>query len=95
MTRSEFYEAACQYAALTGASQTSGLRSFKHNAEVGGKPFSPHLFGLGLDLVYDDLTMLTDPVKGARNKEIANRLGLFLLREGDHDHLQPLDWRAG
>lgn len=80
---------------MTGASQTSGLRSLKHNTQVGGKPFSPHRFGRGIDLVYDDPTMLTDPMKKGTNRELANRLGLFLFQEGDHDHLQPLDWRAG
>lgn len=95
MTRADFYEAACEYAAMTGASQTSGLRSLKHNKAVGGKPFSPHLFGRGIDLVYDDSTMLTDPMKKGINRELAARLGLFLFQEGDHDHLQPLDWKAG
>ena len=95
MTRGEFYEAACEYAAATGASQTSGIRSLAHNKAVGGKPFSPHLLGRAMDLVYDDPTMLTDPVKTVFNRELANRLGLFLYQEGDHDHLQPLNWKAG
>jgi hypothetical protein len=46
---------------------------------------SPHLCWLGADVVYDGPA----PEHGAR---WAMRLDLKLIREGDHDHLQPLDW---
>ena len=89
MTLAEFWNAAFTYSQLTGASQTSGLRSQKHNQSVGGVPFSAHRFGLAVDVVYDT------PLPDAEREQLAKRLGLRIVIEGDHDHLQPSDWIAG
>ncbi len=89
MTHAEFTDAACTYLDLTRGSVTSWKRTVAHNAAVGGVKYSAHLFGLGLDVVYDA------PVEKAVAVEYARRLGLKLLREADHDHLQPLTWTAG
>jgi hypothetical protein len=89
MTRHDFVEAAVLYCQVTGASVTSWGRTTARNAKVNGKPYSPHLFWLGLDVVYDE-----GPVTVLRG-DVADRLGLRLINEGDHDHLQPRDWRAG
>jgi len=86
VTRADFAEALYAFAARHGASQTSGLRSVAHNAAVGGVARSAHLFGLAADVVYDEHQALADV------SDTARRLGLLLIREGDHDHLQPLDW---
>jgi hypothetical protein len=75
------------YRLLTGASATSSFRTAKHNHDVGGVPHSAHLAGLAVDVIYDDPT----PTQAER-QEWARRLGLKLIVEGDHDHLQPLDW---
>lgn len=91
MTVGEFHEAVYQYCLLTGGYTTSGIRTKKHNAAVGGVPFSPHLFALGEDILYDDVATHTDPAR----LEIAKRLGLKIVVEGDHDHAQPWDWPAG
>jgi len=91
VTVGEFAEACWAYCLLVGASTTSGFRSTKHNRDVGGVPFSPHRLGRGMDVVYDDLNTQSDPAR----IEVAKRLGLKLLAEGDHDHLQPMDWPAG
>lgn len=90
MTRGEFADAVYTYCLLTGGSTTSGIRSTKRNAAVGGVAYSPHRFGLGQDVVYDDY-----PSAHPDGPEIAKRLGLRVLREGDHDHLQPADWIPG
>ena len=90
MTLHDFVDATYRYGTLTGASVTSWGRTAEHNAKVGGVPFSAHRFWVGLDVVYDDL----HPVESTR-VEIARRLGLTLIPEGDHDHLQPLDWSKG
>ena len=87
MTVAEFAEAVSRYGMLMGASVTSWGRTLKHNTEVGGVTFSAHRFWLGCDLIYDG------PVLS--KMETARRLGLKLIDEGDHDHLQPLDWVAG
>lgn len=89
MTRAEFLEAAASYCALTGGSVTSWARSLKHNKAVGGVTNSAHLYGLAVDIVYDAPQTLVIATERAR------RLGLKLLREGDHDHLQPASWPAG
>jgi hypothetical protein len=89
MTRAEFLDAAYLLGLKYGASTTSWFRSDKHNKDVGGVPHSAHRFGLAVDLVYDTPPNKTDIVEDAR------RLGLLLIREGDHDHLQPRDWEAG
>jgi len=77
------------YCARTGASGTSWIRTEKHNKAEGGVAHSAHLVGLALDVTYDA------PVPLAERIEWAARLGLRLITDDDHDHLQPLDWRAG
>ncbi len=69
-----------------GGSETSGRRTAKHNAAVGGVPNSPHRFGLGRDVVWDEVPPLHEVIDYARG------LGLFVIREEDHDHFQPADW---
>ena len=90
MTIGEFTTAVAQYGMLMNASVTSWGRTKAHNAAVGGVSYSGHRFWLGCDLVYD----APEPPSGVR-QETAERLGLKLLVEGDHDHVQPLTWRAG
>lgn len=88
MTPGEFAEAVSRYAMLTGASATSWGRSVEHNRTVGGVAHSAHIVWLGCDLVYDT-TPSPDRVEWAR------RLGLKIVVESDHDHVQPLGWEAG
>jgi hypothetical protein len=63
-------------------SETSGFRTEKRNELVGGAPNSRHLVGLGRDIVPDDPSRTDDVCQAAR------RLGLWVLVEGDHIHLQ-------
>ena len=89
MTLAAFAEAVTRYGALAGASATSWFRTREHNTAVGGVAHSAHLVGLGCDVVYDGSTLSVE-----WRTEWAARLGLRLIPEGDHDHLQPSDWRA-
>lgn len=89
MTHTDFETAVEHYCALTCASVTSGRRTYRHNLKVGGVAASPHLFNLARDVVYDY------ELPRELREEWARRLGLRLIVEGDHDHLQPWDWRAG
>ena len=89
MTRAEFAEAAATFCAITGGSVTSWTRTVTHNTAVGGVKNSAHLYGLAVDIVYDTPQALPLTMERAR------RLGLKLIREGDHDHLQPGNWSAG
>ena len=91
MTIAEFAESVARYGMLTGASVTSWGRTTEHNLNVGGVTYSSHRFWLGCDLVYDEPTLLSMTAR----METARRLGLRVIIEGDHDHLQPLDWLAG
>lgn len=89
MSSAEFALRLLTYCYLTSGSVTSWFRTAAHNLDVGGMPNSAHLYGVGADVVYDA------PVPLAAATERAERLGLRLLREGDHDHLQPVAWHAG
>jgi len=89
LNRQDFADALNTYCAITSASITSSLRTGRHNAVVGGMPHSAHLYALGADVVYDA------PLDRDLAATIAKRLGLLLLRESDHDHLQPLGWEPG
>ena len=86
MTGSDFAWRVVSYCEITGASVTSWKRTTAHNAVVGGVAFSAHLLGLAVDVVYDE------PGQLIWRTRWAERLGLRLIAEGDHDHLQPLDW---
>ena len=86
MTVGDFWSAVATYRRRVGGSVTSGGRSAQRNASVGGKLNSPHLLDLGADLVHDESS------SDAARDVIARGLGLTLVIEGDHDHLQPMDW---
>lgn len=89
MTIGEFAQAVAEYCLLTRASETSGGRTVRHNEAVGGVAASPHLYFRGRDVVYDQVPPTHYRIDCAR------RLGLLVIIEDDHDHLQPIDWRAG
>lgn len=92
MTKEEFRAAVESYCQITGADGiTSYWRSARRNKAVEGKDFSSHQVWLGSDVVYFGSNVM--PVE--TRKVWAQRLGLFMYPEGDHDHLQPLDWKAG
>lgn len=91
MTFHEFCDAVRMYGMLTDASVTSWGRTVAHNAAVGGVTYSAHQFWLACDVVYDRPAALSDVAR----REMAKRLGLNLIVEGDHHHLQTADWLAG
>ena len=89
MTPHEFLDALMQLASRHRFRETSGFRSPASNEGVRGKPFSAHQYWLARDLLLEpgeDLVVF---------KESAVRRNLLVLDEGDHLHVQPLDWRAG
>lgn len=89
MTVAEFATALQQYCLMTGGSVTSYGRTAKRNREVGGVEYSAHRFWRGADVVYDS------PIDEGVAKVTASRLDLLVIREDDHDHLQPLEWLKG
>jgi|GEM_PF-3455551 len=89
MTLAEFAWAVYAYCTLTGASVTSWVRTRARNDLLRGVAHSPHLIGLGADVVYDE------PLGDVERREWARRLRLVLVTEPDHDHLQPEGWRPG
>lgn len=62
---------------------TSGPRSQAWNRSVGGVSTSFHLCGLGADVAP------YDPAVQVGLKELAERMGILAIAEGDHWHLQP------
>ena len=89
MSPHEFLDARMALAAAFEFRETSGHRSPTSNKRLGGVEHSPHLFFLAVDVILDetaDLPAFLDD---------AHRLGLMVIDEKDHLHLQPLDWRAG
>lgn len=89
MTIGEFAEAVATYGLVMGGWVTSWGRTKHHNTTVGGVPYSAHRFWRGCDMLYDD------PPPREERVETGRRLGLLVIIEGDHDHLQPLDWSKG
>jgi hypothetical protein len=89
VTPHEFYDVLRAYCARFNASTSSYGRTMLHNDRVGGVPGSAHQFWLAADVIYDT------PPPHAFRIEIGARLGLLVIDEGDHDHLQPLDWPKG
>lgn len=67
-----------------GFSVTSWWRTVKRNQEVGGVPNSKHLSGLAIDLVLDN------PSDNQAFIQAAQGLGLFVLDEGDHIHINQV-----
>lgn len=86
MTPLQVAEAVALYCAWSRGSVTSWIRSPERNAEVGGVPTSKHLVGLAMDVGYAPNPK--PPLTQAKAR--AKHLGLKLLREADHDHLQTL-----
>lgn len=77
-----FARAVAAYCGATRASVTSWIRTPHRNSMVGGARYSRHKDGLGVDVVYDLIIPLS------RAETVAGELGLELIREYDHDHLQ-------
>ena len=86
ITVADFWGQVALYRRAVGGSVTSGGRSPNRNAQVGGKPNSAHLLDLAADVVPDGLT------SDAARETLARGLGLMLIIEADHDHLQPMEW---
>jgi len=87
MTPGQFADALMAYCAATGGSITSWGRTVKHNAKVGGVVDSAHLLWIAADVVYDANGAPPPGVLPIR-ESLAHRLGLTLIHEGDHDHVQ-------
>jgi len=85
VTRETFAWATWNYCGTLGGSVTSWGRTPRHNAAVGGDPRSLHLDWRAVDVVYDTMPPLD------RAQDVARQLGLYVHREGDHDHVRPLD----
>jgi len=82
LTPQEFADAIRAYCSATQGSITSWGRTAKRNKAVGGVAESAHLLWIAADVVYDT------PLDQAHRIALASRLGLKLIDEGDHDHLQ-------
>lgn len=88
MTPDQFLDTVRTYCHRFNASITSYYRTPLHNTHVGGVRYSAHQVWLAVDVVYDDGTNLN----GA--DEWASALGLEILHEPDHDHIQPKNWAS-
>lgn len=89
MTPHEFLDALMQLASRHRFRETSGYRAPLSNEKVGGKLFSSHQYWVGRDLILEPGEFLEV------FKESATRVKLVVVDEGDHLHLQPLDWKVG
>lgn len=86
MTPETFHSLLRAYCTRFAASVSSYGRTALHNEAKDGLPLSAHQFWLAADVVYD--TFIPEPAR----RRIAEALGLELVVEEDHDHLEPLDW---
>lgn len=73
-------------AVVVPGSVTSWGRSRKRNQGVGGDPFSGHLWWLAADFVPDDWK------DEERARVYCRMVGLVLVKEGNHWHLEPAAW---
>lgn len=80
---SNFYEKVVEVCIKHQCSITSWVRSPKHNAAVGGVPNSKHLTGQAVDAIVDG--------NYKAFIEDARSLGLKVIRESDHVHLENID----
>ena len=85
-TVGEFRTLICQLADVVALSETSGLRSVKRNAAIGGMPLSAHLIGLAVDVILDE------PARVSELTAFAAKMGLIVLDDGDHVHIEPKAW---
>ena len=86
MTPSAFAEALQSYCGWSGGSVTSYGRSAARNAYVGGAEESRHLLWLAADVIYYPNE---EPNMG-KAQRMARKLGIRVIREDDHDHIQSL-----
>jgi hypothetical protein len=89
MTPHEFLDLVMAYIAAVGGRVTSYGRDPQNNLAVGGVAHSAHVVWMAADVVY----LAPRPLQ--ERKEWAERLGLHLIAEDDHDHLEPASWRPG
>mgnify|MGYP005815357511 CR=1 FL=1 len=84
MTPSDFADSLRAYCGWSRASVTSYVRSPERNKLVGGAVDSRHLIALAADVSYHPNVA----PRLATAKRQALKLGMTLIREDDHDHLQ-------
>jgi len=89
VTVGEFAERVVQLVGMYPLSATSWGRTMSQNGRVGGVYRSAHRAWLAADLIADA------PLDEADLVEMGRRLGLLVLPEGDHFHVQPLGWPKG
>lgn len=85
----EFALAVYRYCVRVHGSVTSWVRTPNRNRAVGGVMRSNHLTGLAVDVVLDE--HLTHKIATDARHMLAAHLGLRLVIEGDHDHLEAVD----
>lgn len=85
----EFALAVYRYCVRVHGSVTSWVRTPNRNSAVGGVMRSHHLSGLAVDVVLDE--PLTHKIATDARHKLAADLGLRLVIEGDHDHLEVID----
>lgn len=83
MTPTLFHEAMMTLSTKYDFRVTSYFRSPKSNAAVGGVSRSWHQLWMACDVVLEEATQAADFVHDAQ------LLGLKVLNEGDHLHVQP------
>ena len=92
ITPQQFRDACDRFTLEFGLWQTSGRRTDEHSKSLpGGFAGDPHAWGAGVDC-------LPLPLPDRTRHEMATRaaeLGLLLLFESDHMHLNPLGWPVG
>jgi uncharacterized protein YcbK (DUF882 family) len=76
----ELVDAAWSMAGQPPVRLTSWYRDPANNARVGGHPQSQHLLALAIDFLPDHA--------GARLADAARSVGLVVIDEGDHFHVQ-------
>jgi hypothetical protein len=86
MTPGDFAERVLAYCLELNATEIAGYRTDQAADRVGATPIDAHRFGFGRDVTYDQRPSLASAITAAA------RLGLYVYRMEDHDHIEPQGW---
>jgi len=86
MRRLEFWDHVNRLCEMYNGSVTSGYRSRKRNAQVGGSINSHHLTGMAADVVLDDWSYKDEFIASAESNSIR---AVDEVAQGGHLHLHP------
>lgn len=98
MNLDEYWQAVHAYCERTLGSCDSWGRTPERSVAVGGYETDPHTWWMGADIIYTGGMRTGWPrplnIPTQQAEAYADSLGLEIIHEKDHDHLQPKGWET-